>query len=299
MKYDIIIIGGGPAGLTSALYSARSGLKTAIVSKDIGGTTSSILLLENWPGFKGTGTQLMKQFYDHVREYNVDFIMDEILEIQKDDSFKIKTRTKELEAQAVILTVGTERRKLKIPGEEKLTGKGVSYCVTCDGFFFKDKTVAVIGGSDCAVTSALALSDIAKQVFIIYRGEEFRCEDINSQRIKSKENITRIYNSIPLEILGEEKVIGLKYKEKEDIKEIQIDGVFIEIGSTPLTEFTKNLNLQLDDSGFIIVDADMKTNIPGLFAAGDVTNQKLKQVVIASAQGAIAAKNAYDFLKAK
>ena len=165
-RYHVIIIGAGPAGLTAGLYAARSGLKVGIVSKDIGGTANSILLLENWPGFEGTGTKLMKQFYDQLKEYNPDFIMENVEEIKKEkDVFIIKTKKEELISSAVILATGTERKKLKIPGEEELKGKGVSYCVTCDAFFFKNKIVGVIGGSDCAVTSALALSDLANKVY--------------------------------------------------------------------------------------------------------------------------------------
>lgn len=297
MQYDVIIIGAGPAGLTAALYVARSGLKTAVISKDVGGTANSILLLENWPGFKGSGPELIKKFYEHVKEYDIDFILENVLEINKNKNFKVKTKTKEIECKSVILTVGTERRKLDIKGEKELTGKGVSYCVTCDGFFFKDKIVSVIGGRDSAVTSALALSDIARKVYLIYRGEKLRCEDINSKRAEEKENIEIIYNAIPLEILGEDKVSGMKIKEKEEMRDIEMDGIFIEIGSVPLSGFTKNLNLEKDESGFVIVDADMNTNVSGLFAAGDVTNQKLKQVVIAAGQGAIAGKNAYDYVK--
>jgi thioredoxin reductase (NADPH) len=298
-KFDLIIIGGGPAGLTAGLYAVRSGLKTAIISKDIGGTTNSILLLENWPGFKGSGSKLMKQFYDQLKEYdNVEFVMSDADSVEKKGkTFLTKTKNESYESKAVIIATGTERRKLNIPGEKEFTGKGVSYCVTCDAFFFKGKVAGVIGGSDCAAVSALALSDLAKKVYVIYRGQKLRCEDINSKRLAEKPNVEIIYNAVPKEILGKDKMEALAVEENKKKKEIKLDGVFVEIGSTPLTKFVKNLGLKLDKEGYILVDENMKTSVEGVFAAGDITSQKLKQVVVASGQGSIAAKNAYDFLK--
>ncbi len=296
-KYDLIIVGAGPAGLTSGLYAIRSGLKVGIISKDVGGTANSILELENWPGFKGSGTELMKQFYEQVKKYDVDFIMKDVENVKKEGKeFIIKTKNKNFQSRAIILATGTKRKELNIPGEKELKGKGVSYCVTCDSFFFKDKIVGVIGGSDCAATSALALSDIAKKVYIIYRGGELRCEDINSKKLKEKENVEIIYNAIPKEIKGEDKVKSLIVGGKTD-KEIELDGLFIEIGSVALTKFVKDLKLKLDKENYIVVDKEMKTSISGIFASGDVTQHKLKQVIVASGQGAIAAKSAYDYLK--
>jgi thioredoxin reductase (NADPH) len=200
----------------------------------------------------------------------------------------------------LIIATGTERKKLKIPGEVEFLGKGVSYCATCDSFFFKNKEVAVVGGSDCATTSALALSDIAKKVYIIYRGEKLKCENINEERLDKKKNVEILYNSFPLEILGKEKVEEIKIMSGGNKKRnIKIDGIFIEVGSTPLAEFTKSLNLKMDDEKFIHVDDNMKTSVDGIYAAGDVSSGKLKQVVVSSAQGAIAAKAAYEWLNKK
>lgn len=295
MKYDVVVIGAGPAGLTAGLYAVRSGLKTCIVSRDIGGTANSILMLDNWPGFSGKGVELMKQFYEQLKKYDVDFIMGDVNKIEKKGKdFSVNIGKQEIESKAVILATGTERRKLKIPGEEKFKGKGVSYCVTCDAFFFKDKIVAVIGGSDCAATSALALTDLAKKVYVIYRGEKLRCEDINSKRLEKKKNVEIIYNSIPREIKGDTKVESFVL---EDGKEIAVDGIFIEIGSVALTKIFNNLDLKLDKEKYIVVDEQMATSVEGIFAAGDVTNFKLKQVVVAASQGAIAAKSAYEQIK--
>ena len=297
-KYDVVIVGAGSAGMTAGLYAARNGLKTAIVSKDIGGTANSILVLENWPGFEGSGSQLMKQFYDGVRKYDVDFIMSEVDSIEKNKKeFLIKTKKGNLISKTIIISTGTERRKLKIKGEEKFIGKGVSYCVTCDAFFFKNKTVAVIGGSDCAATSAVSLSTIAKKVYIVYRGEKLRCEEINAERLKKTKNVEIIYKAIPMEVNGNEKVESLKIKDKDKIRELKTDGIFVEIGSTPLVKFIENLNLKLDKEKYIVVDDSMKTSVEGIYAAGDVTNLEVKQIVTASAQGAIAGKSVHDYLR--
>lgn len=299
-EYDLIIVGAGPAGLTAGLYAIRSGLKTAIVGKEIGGTANSILSLENWPGFSGNGSKLMKSFYEQIVEYkSVKFYFNDVEVVEKKGKeFLVKTKKDELRSKAVIIATGTERRKLEIAGEKEFTGKGVSYCVTCDAFFFKNKVAAVIGGSDCASTSALALSDLAKKVYIIYRGEKLRCEEITYERIREKENIESIYLSIPLEILGKDKVSSIKIKNKEtnEIKEIKLDGIFVEIGSTPVTKIIQNIGVQLDEEKYIKINDKMETSVKGIYACGDVTNQKLKQVVVASGQGAIAAKNAYEYI---
>jgi len=298
-KFDLIIIGGGPAGLTAGLYAVRTGLKVGVISKDIGGTTNSILMLENWPGFTGSGSKLMKSFYDQLKGYEgVEFIMNDVEDVgKKGNGFVVKTKKETYESDSIILATGTERKKLNIPGEKEFVGKGVSYCVTCDAFFFKGKTAGVVGGSDCAAVSALALADLAKKVYIIYRGEKLRCEDINSKRLEEKENVEIVYNTIPKAIKGNEKVTSFVGVEKGKEREIELDGVFIEIGSVPLTKFTKSLGLKLDKSGYILTGEDMSTSVKGVFAAGDITHQKLKQVVVASGQGSIAAKSVYDYLK--
>lgn len=283
--------------MTAGLYAVRSGLKTAIVSKDIGGTASSILDLENWPGFKGNGAELMKQFYEQLKSYDIDFVMKNVKRIKKEkEKFVVETEELKLASSAIILATGTERRKLKIPGEEKLRGKGVSYCVTCDAFFFKGKIVGVIGGSDCAATSALALAELVKKVYVIHRGNKLKCEEISLKKLEKKKNVEIIYNAITKEIKGEKKVEGLIVDDEGKVREVKMDGVFIEIGSVPIMEFAKSLGLKLDEN-YIIVDEEMKTSCLGVFAAGDVTHHKLKQVVVASGQGAIAAKSAYEYLR--
>ncbi|VVB79133.1 Sulfide dehydrogenase subunit alpha [uncultured archaeon] len=241
----------------------------------------------------------MKQFYDQLKKYEGIKIMTKDVEsVKKEkDLFIIKTKKDEFSCKALILATGTERRKLNIPGEQELTGKGVSYCVTCDAFFFKGKTVGVIGGSDCAATSALALTDLAKKVYVIYRGEKLRCEELTTERIEDKKNAEVIYSAIPTKINGKDKVESLEISQKGKKQEIKLDGIFVEVGATPLTNFLKELNVKLDKEGYIIVDEEMSTSVKGIFAAGDITHHKLKQVVVASGQGAIAAKAAYNYLK--
>jgi thioredoxin reductase (NADPH) len=298
MKYDVAIIGAGPAGLTAGIYSARNGLKTVIASKDIGGTANSILIIENWPGYKGSGAELMKKFYEHTRGYDVHFAISEVKSLEKKgDLFLIKTSKEEIECKALILATGSERKKLKIPGEEELIGRGVSYCATCDSFFFKNKIVSVIGGSDCATGSALALANIAKKVYVIYRGEKLKCEDINMKLLEEKSNVEIFYNSFPTKILGKEKVEGIEIVKGKTKDKIELNGIFIEIGSSPLTEFAKELKIKINKENFIEVNSNMETSVKGVFACGDVTDSKLKQVVVSAGQGAIAAKNAGDFLK--
>jgi thioredoxin reductase (NADPH) len=300
MKYDLIIIGAGPAGLTAGIYAARSGLKTAIISKDIGGTANSILKIENWPGYSGTGTELMKKFYEQLKKYEVEVINEKVSDIKKNGKeFSVKTEKNNFISNSLILATGSVRKELKIPGEERLKGRGVSYCVTCDSFFFKNKNVAVIGGSDCAIGSALALAEIAKKVYVLYRGEVLKCENVNSERVKGNKKIETIYDAVPKEIIGKEKVESLLIEKKNKKEEIKLDGIFIEIGASPLTEFTKNLKLKLDYENYIVVDDAMRTSSDGVFAAGDVTNSKVKQVLTSSAQGAVAAKSVLNWLKSK
>lgn len=298
MKYDLIIIGAGPAGLTAGLYAIRSGLKTCIISKDIGGTANSILELENWPGFRGTGIELMKKFYEQLKSYKIEILLEDVKNIEKKGKeFFVKTSSKELITKALILATGRERKVLNILGEERLKGRGVSYCVTCDGFFFKNKVVAVIGENDCVPSSALALADITKKVYVLYRSQQLKCENILFKKIEKNPKIEIIYNGVPKEIKGRGKVESLLIKDEKGEREIKLDGIFIELGYTPLIELAKNLKLKLNKENYILVDEEMNTSVKGIFAAGDITNSKVKQVLTASAQGSIAAKTASEWLK--
>jgi len=291
--YDVVIIGAGPAGMTAGIYAARSGLKILIIAKELGGTANSIVHLNNWPGFNGKGIELMKKFYEQLKEYPVEVVLEEVAGIEKKGKdFDIKTKEREVISKTIIIATGIRRRNLKIPGEDKFFGKGVSYCATCDGFFFKDKDVAFIAREDCKADEILELAKVANKVYILTDGKKLKCE----KELKKITKIEIMKESIAREIKGAEKVEGLVVKTKKDEKELKIEGVFVDIGSVAITEFAKKVRLKLNNEENIVVDSDMNTSATGVFAAGDVTNSKVKQVLTASAQGAVAAKSAQEYL---
>ena len=300
--YDLMILGTGPAGMAAAIYAGRYGLKTVIIGKLIGGATGYAGPIENYPGHIGTGVELMETFKKQAEEFGAVFVIGNVDKLKKGKSgFIAMVGDKKYEGKTLITGLGSEHRKLGIPGEEKLTGKGVSYCATCDGNFFKSKTVAVIGGSDSAAKAAIYLSDICKKVYISYRKEKLRAEPINIQKVLERKNIEILFNTKPIEIVGESKVTGLKLESsigKKLAKDmLTVDAVFIEIGSTPTIEIFQDLNLKTDQGGYILVDKNGKTNVPGVFAAGDGANNSFKQTITAAADGVLCAKSAYDFLK--
>ena len=297
-NYDTVILGAGPAGLTAALYCGRYNLKTIVVGKSIGGTVNLAGKIENWPGFIGSGKELMQKFKDQAEKFGAEIIEEEIVSVKKDESgFITKTEKEEIHSRSIIIALGTENRKLDIPGEKEFIGKGVSYCATCDGNFFKEKTVAVIGGADSAAKAAIYLSEICKKVYIIYRREKMKCEPISFEKIKKKRNVEIIYNAIPIKISGDNVVKKIKYKQDKEQKELEIDGVFIQIGAKPSNDIIKELKIKMDKEGYIITDEQAKTSIAGVFAAGDNTNNKLKQVVTAASEGAIAANSVYEEIR--
>lgn len=301
IDYDVCIIGGGPAGLTAAIYTGRYGLRTILISKDIGGTANLAGKLENYPGFVGSGVELMKIFYKQAENSGAEILNLEVVDLDKDEiGFAIKLKNnKILHSKILIIALGTEKRKLNIEGEEKFIGKGVSYCAECDAPFFKNKITAVIGGRNSASKAALLLSKIAKKVYIIYRQNELKCEEAEKNKIGKEKKIELVLNSFPLEVKGKEKVESLIVDIKGKKKEIELDGVFVEIGAIPVSSITKQLGIKTDREGYIEVDTDMKTNVPGIFAAGDTIKSKLKQVVISASQGALAAYSAREYLCGK
>ena len=304
-KYDVIILGAGPAGMSAAIYSARYGLKTAVVSREIGGMANMAHKIENYPGYIGSGFELMQKFHKQAKEHGAEFLNDDLIDIRKvEGGFTITTTSKKFfDVKAVIIALGTQRRKLNVPGEDKFLGKGVSYCATCDGNFFKNKDVAVIGGGDSACKAAILLAGIARKVYMVYRSEKAKCEFVSGKKLGKMENVEVLYNTMPLEIRGKEvvKELVVTTSEEEEInpikeKRIKVDGVFIEIGGLPVSDIAKMVGIKIDKEGYIDSDVDQKTNVRGIFAAGDVVKSKLKQVVIAAAQGANAAKSAHEYL---
>ncbi|MDP2909306.1 MAG: FAD-dependent oxidoreductase [Nanoarchaeota archaeon] len=292
--YDTIIIGAGPAGMTAAIYAVRYKLKTLVISKDVGGVANLAHKIENWPGITSiTGIELMQSFKKHVEALGVKILQDEVVKLAS--GFEVVTSGgKKFKSKTLILALGTVRRKLNVPGEDEFIGRGVSYCTTCDGAMFKNKTVCVVGGSNSAAMAALLLAEYAKKVYIIYRKEALRADPILIERIAKNKKIEVIYNA---EIT---KILGMKFVEKiilNNSKELPMEGVFIEIGGIPSTDLAKEIGVKLDEHNSIIADANMNTNVPGVFAAGDITNTFLDQVVTACGDGAKAAYSAFNHLK--
>ena len=298
--FDIIILGGGPAGFSSAIYAARGAVSTAIVDINmLGGQPSNYLELENYPGFQLVGGyDLMEKFEEHADKFGVEkFPMQEITKI---DLAKKKIYTKEYEfsAKSIIIATGAQPMKLGVKGEKEFIGRGVSYCAVCDGAFYKDKIVAVVGGGNSAIEEAMYLTKFAKKVYVIHRRDKLRADKILQEKAFKNQKIEFIWNSIVLEIQGESTVksIVLKNLQTDKISELKIDGIFPYIGISPNTElFSGQLNQ--DKYGFIITDTTMATSVDGVYAIGDVRNTPLRQVVTAASDGAIGATYALRYIE--
>lgn len=296
MIYDTIILGGGPAGLGAAVYTARFKLSSLLISKEVGGLLNQAHLVENWLGVKSMkGIDLIKTFEEHVKNLKVPIKKEEINGIRKNKNFfEITTNKTKYQAKTIILALGTIKRKLNIPGEDKYLGKGVSYCYICDAAFFKNKIVGVVGGSDAAAVAALQLAEHAKQVYIIYRKAEIRAEPILKNKVNKNKKIKIIPNTEIKEIHGNNFVEKVTFK---DGKEFKLDGIFVEIGSIPSVSLAKELGVKINNRNQVTVDKAHKTNIPGVFAAGDITDNPMKQAITAAAEGSIAAMSAYRLIK--
>jgi thioredoxin reductase (NADPH) len=303
--YDLIIIGAGPAGLTASIYASRYKLNHLLLGATIGGQINEIRQLENWPGdISVSGFDLLSRFVEHAKSLGVSPQNESVVSVKKnaENIFEVETGKNTHKTRAVIMAMGTEYRKMNIPGEKKLTGRGVSYCATCDAMFFREKVVSVIGGGNSAVTAALGLSDFASKVYLIYRGDRFPAEPIWLDKLAANSKIEPIKNTNVIEIKGEQKVEKIILdKAYNDKTYLETDGVFVEIGSDPGVELAERLGVETDEQGFIKVNADMSTNVPGVFAAGDITtgSNKFRQIITATAEGAVAANGAYKMLKLK
>lgn len=293
-KKDVLILGGGPAGLSCAIYSARAGLKTTIVEMlGMGGQASLTHKIDNYPGIPNIeGFKLGMQMAEQAQSFGVEVIYDEIKEIDTENKKVKLAYSDEVESKSIVLAMGASPRKINIDGEEKFTGRGVSYCAVCDGAFYKDKTVVVIGGGNTAVEDAMYLTKFAKKVYIIHRRDEFRASNYLSEMIKSSD-VEIIWDSVPLSINGQDKAesITIKNVKTEEVKDIQTDGVFVAIGQVPRTDLVKD-KVKLDKNGYILTDIEMETNIDGVYAAGDIRQKTLRQVITAAADGAIASNSA-------
>ena len=294
--YDLIVLGGGPTALGCAIYAARFALNVLIVGKTFGGLIATTHLVENYPGITSTSGQgLMDMFKEHMNSLSIPYISDEIRSIEKaEDHFILHSFFQKFKAYTVCIATGSERKKLGIPGEEEFAGRGVSYCATCDGPFYKDKVVIVVGGSDSAAKEALFLSQNVKKVYIVYRGEEIRAEPINKKRVYENEKIEFIYKTNIVEIKGDTSVKSVIF---DNGKKFDIDGVFIEVGSIPNSDLAKRISVKTNEKNEIKINRKSETNIPGIFAAGDVADAPFKQAITGVAEGVIAAFSAFDYVK--
>ncbi len=297
--YDVIIIGAGPAGLTAAIYTSRRNLKTIVLTKDLGGQVIKTPYIENYPGFKKIeGFKLIKNMEEQVKDLGVEIKYEEVVKIiPKEKTFVVETRERKYESRTVILAFGKTPRSLNVPGEKEFSGKGISYCATCDAPLFRDKIVAVIGGGNSALDATLLLSSLAKKVYLVHRRDEFRAFESLVEEAKRKKNVEFVLSHVVEEFKGDDilRSMILKNVKTGERKEIKVDGVFIEIGSEVKTDFIKGL-VKLDKNNHIIVNNNCETSRPGIFAAGDVTNIPFKQIVVAAGEGAKAGLNAYNYL---
>lgn len=302
--YDVIIIGGGPAGVTAGIYSARKDLKALMITKDFTGQTGKAATIENWPGTKEiSGVELMAQFREHIDSLGLEISEGELASdlIKEGDVFKVKTgKDNEFESKSVIVTSGRNPRPLKVKGEDEYVGKGVSYCAVCDAPLFSGKSVAVIGGGNSGFETAIEMAGRkSPKVYLLEVASKVIADEVLQEKVKSLDNVEVLTGAILKEIKGDRFVKSIVYKDKEsgDERELEVEGIFVEIGSIPVTDFVKGL-ADCNDKGEITINhRDCSTKTPGLFAAGDVTDVPYKQVVIAAGEGSKAALAVYDYLR--
>jgi thioredoxin reductase (NADPH) len=301
--WDLVIVGAGPAGLSSGIYGARSGLKTMIIEEKMaGGTTSDAPSVENYPGFAQiSGGELAEKMTNHCRKTGVT-----IRELESVSSLNLQgeektviTHKAEHSAKALIISTGSHYREIGVPGEKDFRGKGVSYCAVCDGPFFKEKRVLVIGGGNSAATAILYLSGIVGEVVVVHRRDAFRAENALVRDIEGRKNVKVMWNTEVREILGEKLVNKaiLRNNKEGGTMELAVDGVFVQVGEAPNSQIAKEAGVEVDEHGYVKTDIFQRTNIPGVFAAGDVTNHPVKQVGTAVGQGITAALEAYAYIR--
>lgn len=296
--YDVIIVGGGPGGLTAAIYLLRSKKKVLVLEKEVfGGQITKASKVENYPGFVSiSGMELGEKMKEQASLLGMESEYDEAVKIEcHDDMFIVTGKTKNYHSKSVIWAAGTSPRKLELSNEQTLIGKGISYCATCDGAFFKDKVVCVVGGGNTAISDALYLSNICKKVYLIHRKDNFRAEPIHVQLLKEKENVEFLYYAQVVGIIGDDKVEKVKIMENDDLRELVVDGVFVAIGKTPNTRILKDF-VPLNPNGFIKTNYQLETQIPGFYVVGDVREKKIRQLTTAVSDGTIAAIEVGNFL---
>lgn len=298
--YDTIIIGAGPAGMTAALYAARSNLKVALIEGGLpGGQMNNTSDIENYPGYANiSGPELAEKMFEPLENLGVEHLYGFVENIEDHgDVKKVITDNEELETRTVIVATGSKHRLLGVPGEEELNSRGVSYCAVCDGAFFRDQDLLVVGGGDSAVEEAIFLTQFAKSVTIVHRRDELRAQKVLQDRAFANEKINFIWDSVVKEIKGENRVesVVIENVKTNQVTEHAFGGVFIYVGLDPVSDFTKDLQIQ-DESGWIVTDDHMKTRVAGVFAVGDVRQKDLRQVTTAVGDGAIAGQEAYKYI---
>lgn len=301
MSYDVLIIGAGPAGLSAAVYAARGGLNTAVFEKAIvGGQITVTSEVENYPGFEDAidGVELTDRMKKQAERFGAKFIDEEVTAIGLEGLCKIvETGYDKYRAKSIIFCTGAHPRRMNVPGEERLIGRGVSYCATCDGALYRDKVVAVVGGGDSAVEEGMFLTRFAKKVYVIHRRDSLRAQKIIQERAFKNPKMEFVWDTVVQEIRGEDRVAELElYNRKtESVSVLPVDGIFIYVGILPNNQLLES-RVELDSGGFVITDENMHTNIPGIYAAGDIRKTVLRQVVTATADGAVAAWNAEKWI---
>ena len=299
--FDTVIIGAGPAGMTAALYAARSNLKVALIERGIpGGQMNNTSDIENYPGYANiSGPDLAEKMFEPLENLGVEHLFGQVERVEDlGVTKKIVTDDGEFEAKTVVIATGSNHRSLNVPGEEELNSRGVSYCAVCDGAFFRNKEVVVIGGGDSAVEEALYLSNLAAKVTIVHRRDELRAQKILQDRAFAKENIEFVWDSVAYEIKGERKVSSIEIRNVKTGEEssISADGVFIYVGMLPQTQDFRDLGIT-NEAGYIPTNERLETAVPGIFAAGDVREKEIRQVITAASDGAIAAQSAYSYVE--
>lgn len=300
--YDLIIVGAGPAGLTAAIYALRAGLQTLLLEKNFvsGGQAASTYEVDNYPGLSGiSGAEFGQKIRSHADRLGLvsERVNVKEIRVNEDGTKVISTRKKDFQAKTVLLAVGARHRLLGAKGEERLSGMGVSYCATCDGAFYKDQNVVVVGGGNVAVEDAIFLAKICKMVYVVHRRDQLRADDILQKKLFQFPNVVFCWNQVCEEIQGEEQVEAVLLKNVKDgsSQRVKVDGVFVAVGIHPNSEPYQGL-VDMDEGGYIVAGEDGKTNVPGIFVAGDVRTKKLRQIITAASDGANAVSSVQDYL---